>query len=385
LDVATSDDLRQAFLEATGENLAWFWDLWVYQAGFPEFTIAAAWDSIASVVTLQVTQVQPDTLKADSTGLRYSVPPVFRMPVAVRVGTSSGDVVAHAMLTDREQTIRMTGVTTAPTMVIFDDGNTILKRLTFDQPTTWLASQLSHDPNLWNRAWVIDQLAERRNDTEALAALLHAATNADYFLTRMQAVTTLGAFQGPGVIAGLLEALKDSSAQVRAAAAAAVAAFPTEEVRTAVRRMWERDTSYLARAAALGALARLEPQYARALFREGLSTPSYQGSIQDAALAGIVQTADTALLDEVDGALSNNRNAAYVLAAFASHGNARALVLLEQRLRGPRATVRDWALQAFRFGMPPALALERLSALLAETPPGVLRDAVMETVERLRQ
>lgn len=384
LGVATSDDLRQAFLEATGENLAWFWDQWVYQAGYPEFTVTASWDSTDAVVTLRVTQGQADTLKPDSTGLRYTVPHAFRAPVVVRVGTSTGDVVGRALLTDREQLINVQGVTTAPTMVIFDDGNTLLKRLAFDQPTTWLAAQLSHDPNLWNRAWVIGQLAGRKDDTGALAALLHAATNADYFLTRVQAVTALGAFRGPGVNAALLEALKDTSAQVRAAAAASLAAFPTTEVRSAVRRTWERDTSYAVRAAALGALGRLEPQNARTLFREGLRTPSYQGGIQDAALAGIVQTADASLLDEVSDALRSNRNAAYVLAAFASRGNSRALALLEQPLREGRATVRDWVLQAFQHGMPSTLARPRLAALLAETPRGRQYDALEATLERLK-
>ncbi len=32
---ATSDDLRRAVLHATGQNLDWFWDQWIYQAGYP--------------------------------------------------------------------------------------------------------------------------------------------------------------------------------------------------------------------------------------------------------------------------------------------------------------------------------------------------------------
>jgi len=52
--VATTDDLRQAFLDATGENLDWFWDQWVYRAGYPEFRVSAAWDSTIATVTLTV-------------------------------------------------------------------------------------------------------------------------------------------------------------------------------------------------------------------------------------------------------------------------------------------------------------------------------------------
>ena len=40
-DNATSDDLRQAVLDATGESLDWFWDQRLYQAGYPEFAVTA--------------------------------------------------------------------------------------------------------------------------------------------------------------------------------------------------------------------------------------------------------------------------------------------------------------------------------------------------------
>src|SRR5207248_1581302 len=49
---ATSDDLRQAVLDATGENLDWFWTQWVYDAGHPRFVVTAAYDTTARKLTL---------------------------------------------------------------------------------------------------------------------------------------------------------------------------------------------------------------------------------------------------------------------------------------------------------------------------------------------
>src|SRR6266545_2771369 len=161
---ATTDDLRQAVLDATGENLDWFWDQWIYQAGHPRFDVRAAWDSARAAVTLTVKQAQADTLKPDSTGLRFTVPAVYRMPLTIRVGTAAGDVVHVTELDAREQTIEVPGVKSAPTMVVFDDGNRVLKSLTFEEPTAWLATQLRRDPDLWNRGWVIGQLAGRADD-----------------------------------------------------------------------------------------------------------------------------------------------------------------------------------------------------------------------------
>jgi aminopeptidase N len=374
-DVATSDDLRQAFLAATGENLDWFWDQWVYQAGYPEFSVQAAWDSAGGTLNLTVRQEQQDTLAADSTGLRFTVPDVFHMPMTVRVGTSTGDVVFRTRLESKEQTLQIPGITTPPTMVIFDDGNTILKRLSFPEPTEWLAEQLRRDPDLWNRAWVIAQLAERKDDPTALEALGTAATGSDYFLTRSQAARALAAFDDPKAASALLAALRDSSAQVRVAAAQALGGFGTDPVVAAIRTAWQRDTSYAVRAAALGTLARLDQAHAQELIREGLRTPSYRN---------VFQAGDTTMLDDVDGVMGVAPNAPFVLAAFAGRGNQRALSLLEGHLTAPRVVIRKRVLEAFRFAMPPALARERLTVKLAEVQNARVREEIAEALGRIK-
>src|SRR5207302_2020256 len=219
---ATSDNRRQAVLDATGENLDGFWSEWVYGAGHPAFTVTAAYDTAARTVALGVKQTQSDSATGDSTGPRYRTAAVFHMPLSIRVGTSAGDVVRRVQLTAREQTVSFPGLAGPPTMVVFDDGNTILKELTFDQPTPWLATQLKRDPDLWNRQWAIDQLGQRPADAAAVAALAEAATGADYFRTRAGAVEALGAGPGANTAAPLAAALRDTSAQVRRAGVAAL-------------------------------------------------------------------------------------------------------------------------------------------------------------------
>ncbi len=382
--VAVTDDLRQAFLAATGENLDWFWDQWIYQAGYPEFTVEAAWDSAAAAVNLRVSQTQADTAKADSTGLRYATPQAFRAPLNVRVGTATGEVTAHTWLTERQQEVRVPGVTSAPTMVIFDDGNTILKSLSFSQPTPWLATQLAHDADLWNRTWIIDQLRGRRDDPVAAGALAQAATRADYFLTRAHAVEALEGFTGEDARSAVLLATRDTSAQVRAAAIAALASVGSADAADRVRELWERDTSYMVRAAALGALARLDQTNARSLARQGLHTPSYQDAIADAALGVVAQANDTTMMDEVDQAVETSSNAAFVLGVFAARGSTRALDLLSAHLTSPRAIVRKRALQSFQFVVPPPLARERLTALSTSISDRRIRDELQATIDRLR-
>ena len=98
------------------------------------------------------------------------------MPVTIRVGTGKGDRIRTVWLDRREQTIEIDSVADAPTMVVFDDDDTIVKTLAFEQPTSWLATQLASDPDLWNRSWVITQLGKRTADTLAATALASAVT-----------------------------------------------------------------------------------------------------------------------------------------------------------------------------------------------------------------
>lgn len=378
---ATTDDLRQAVLLATGENLDWFWDQWIYQAGYPEFAVAAAYDTAAARLTLTVQQVQQDSSKADSTGLRYTTPAVFRMPVTIRVSTTAGDVKQRVMLDAREQTIDVPGVATPPTMVVFDDGNTVLKKLSFEQPTDWLTTQLRRDPDLWNRLWVIQQLAARTSDTVAATALAEAATGADYFRTRAHAVEALSGFPPVTILPVLERALRDTSADVRQAAVAALGEIGGARAVTLARTALATDSSYQVRATAIATLARTDVENRRAVIAQGLTLPSYQDVIATAALRAIAQSNDTGFIDQVETMLGEVRLASHVLGALASRGSGRALDVLSRHLDDERSYVRRWVLQAFRSTVQREIAIERLRAV----EPNLRYPDTQKAAARLRQ
>ena len=360
---ATTDDLRQAVLDATGENLDWFWGQWIYAAGHPRFAVTAVYDTTARKLTLTVKQTQADSAKADSTGLAFETPNVFRMPVTIRVGTASGDVVRRVELAAREQTIEIPEVAGPPTMVVFDDGNTILKELTFDQPTPWLATALKRDPDLWNREWAIEQLAQRPTDAAAVAALAEAATGADYFRTRAGAVEALGGLPAASAAAPLAASLRDTSAQVRRAGLAALGQLGGARAAELARATFHNDPSYGVRAAALTALVRADSTARDSAIAWGLATPSYQDVIQEAAYRIIAQTGDTGAIPRIETLLATDHFAAHVLAALAARGSAHALDLLAGHLNDDRRTVRRWVVEAFQFTLPRQLGIPRLQAV----------------------
>jgi len=380
---ATSDDLRQAVLAATGDNLDWFWDEWVYQAGLPDFRVTATYDTSARSLTLRIAQTQTDSATADTTTLHFTTPQAFRMPVTIRIGTASGDVVQRTTIDQREQTVVFTALPGPPTMVVFDDGNTILKKLTFDQPTAWLATQLVRDPDLWNRQWVIDRLSQRMNDSAAVAALVRAATSADYFLTRRAAALALGDAPAGQALPALERALADTSAQVRAGAATALAKLTDPRAATFARTAWEHDKSYEVRARALVALARLDSAARRPLIATGLATPSYRDAITLGAYEAILQANDTSFVGQVDSAVGAAIDPSFVLAVLGARGSSRALDLLTQHLDDSRPAVRRWALIAMENALPDTLATSRLTNAQDKLTHPDTRDAVHQALERL--
>ena len=99
---------------------------------------------------------------------------------------------------------------------------------------------------------------------------------------------------------------------------------------------------------------------------------------------GIMQTGDTALVDDVAAAVSTVPNASHVLAVFGAHGYGPALRMLEQYVYSPRAAVRQRALRAFQLSLPPAIARERLSALRTDAPSDRMREEIDSTLARLK-
>ena len=381
--VATSDDLRQAALEATGENLDWFWSEWVYQAGHPQFDVAASYDTAQHAVTVTVKQTQTDALMPDSTGLRFTVPAVFRMPLVIRIGTASGDVRQRVEINAREQTVVIPNVPGEPTMVVFDEGNRVLKTLRFAQPTPWLATQLRRADDLWDRQWAIGQLATRTTDSAAAGALADAALHADHDRTRRQAVEALGGFPAAGALPALEAALVDTSSAVRAAAVKTLGTLGGADVVVALRTAFANDSSYQVRAAAVGALVHADSAHARETIAAALAVPSYQDVIRDAAFQGIAETNDTSFLGAVDSLFAAGESPAFVLAALGARGSPHALELLGKRLDDDRRTVRGWALQAFRYGMPGPLALAQLNKVVDSLAHADARQAVTDAIRRL--
>lgn len=131
--VVETRDLQRAFEETTGRELDWFFDQWVYKAGFPELRVRSFYHAPTRRLTLEVTQTQ----KASAV-----TPDVFRLPMEIEISTASGQRTERLEITARQQrfVFKLDG---KPTKILFDKGERILKKIDFPQSASALQYQLA--------------------------------------------------------------------------------------------------------------------------------------------------------------------------------------------------------------------------------------------------
>ncbi len=87
-------DLQKAMEEASGKDLKWFFDQWVYGVGIPHLDVRQSW--IPRSKTLRITVTQNQTLGKD-------IPAAYRLPMNVEIRTASGVKTEKIEITKRLQ------------------------------------------------------------------------------------------------------------------------------------------------------------------------------------------------------------------------------------------------------------------------------------------
>lgn len=122
-------DLQRVFEQTSGQKLDWFFDQWVYKAGYPELRVNYTYNPSTKLLTLRVAQTQPP----DAT-----TPAVFRLPADIELTTASGTRTEPILITQRAQQFKFK-LDNKPLNVRFDKDSKILKKLVFPQSAQTLA------------------------------------------------------------------------------------------------------------------------------------------------------------------------------------------------------------------------------------------------------
>jgi aminopeptidase N len=256
-------DFTKAVKEATGQNIDWFMEQWIFRPGHPVFDVSYDWDEDAKKVVLTIRQMQ------DTSGDI----PIYRTPVVIGIHAEGGKTSKRLWLEKQKEVFEL-DVDEKPLLVRFDEGNYLLKEWTFEKTTDELLYQLEND-DVIGRMWAASELAKHDDDPRTITALVAAAKGDPFWAVRRSAVETLGKIDGKGQTAFLEEKTRDASSKVRVAALEALGNTVDTRLIDFFKARFEADDSYLAQAEALRSIGKTGDRSAVAFLEEaqGMSSP----------------------------------------------------------------------------------------------------------------
>lgn len=275
-------DLIRAIEKATGRNLMFLFDQYVFRGGHPDYKVAYSWDSDSSMVKLTVTQTQVGS-ELDGKDLFDLKIPVGFGYVENTIGKTIGKTVEGTIgktaaaaskkkLNKKLETLTQSQIKTfsirihereqsfyfpleqKPDFVSFDVGNHHLKTVELAYPLAQLKMQLQQDSDPIARIYAAEAIA-KQGSLEAVKALAAALQAEPFWAVRMEIAQALGKVQLDQVQDALLVGLQDESAHVRRAVVLALGKFKTKLSYQAVKAIAEKgDPAYTVEAAALRTL-----------------------------------------------------------------------------------------------------------------------------------
>jgi aminopeptidase N len=348
LQVVETDDFRKAMEAASGKDLKWFFDQWVYKAGHPELKVRWRYEDDDKTVRVRIEQAQ----KVDEQT------PLFRLPTTLEIAEGMDRVRSIPIVIDGAAQEFIIPAAARPRMVQVDPQGWLITQLDFEKSDAENLFQIEHASCVLARLDAARTLAGKsRGRFEISRSLARAAKREKSPFARRQIVELMG--NGDETFrAALIEAAKDPEARVRVAAVAGLAKLKRdEESESILRAAWNNPKeAYGARRAALRGLAAWKVEDAPKLLDDALKIPANRHAIAAAALEVLLATPDS---------------------------RARELAALYSRYGQPTA-LRTTALGAFTRLAKDDPALQEILVSLVDDPDSAVRFQIMGAVRELK-
>ncbi|HCV29984.1 MAG TPA: aminopeptidase [Microcoleaceae bacterium UBA9251] len=256
-------DLLRAIEKATGRNLMFLFDQYVYRGGHPDYKVAYAWDGEHKLAKITVTQTQVK----DSKNGNGNSKDVFDLKIPIGFGykpkkddsyNSSASSTPNlktftVRVYEREQSFYFP-LEEKPAFISFDVGNKYLKTVSLEFPFAELKAQLQFDPDPVSRIYAAQALA-KKGGLEAVKTLSEVLKKDPFWGVRAEVASELVEIKLDQAFEGLVTGLKDKDARVRRAVVAALGKIKTHETYKVLKSIVEKgDASYYVEAAAATAI-----------------------------------------------------------------------------------------------------------------------------------
>jgi aminopeptidase N len=420
-------DLLRAIDKATGRNLQFLFDQYVFRGGHPDYKVAYSWDGDSHLAKLTITQTQAkDGDKSSNSGLfdlkiaigfGYITQPETQTgiqsepQVGTQSGTSTGEepprFFHHKTFTvrvhEREQTFYFP-LERKPNFIRFDIGNPILKTVTLEYPVSELTAQLQHDPDPISRTYAAEALA-KKGGLEAVKALSAALQQESFWGVRAEVAKQLASIKLDQAVEGLNAGLTDEHPKVRRAVVDGLAKLKLQSSYEALKSIAQGgDPSYYVESSAIAGLGTVAAvQLDESLEADVLTLmksilqerSGWNETVRSGAISGLskLKTSEAALemIFEYTAAgtpqalrLSAIRALGAISSGQSKSNLQRILNRLDDLSREPFFLIQVSVVSALGQMETPK-AIGRLNAIADQTPDGRVRRAAEEAMQRVQK
>ncbi|MGK7915150.1 MAG: M1 family aminopeptidase [Prochloraceae cyanobacterium] len=247
-------DLLRAIEKATGYNLMFLFDQYVFRGGHPDFKVSYSWDGDSNLATLTVTQTQAKANKNGNNNQLFDL----KIPIAFAyVEEKAKDPVklqTFSLRIHQQQQSFYFPLEKKPTFVSFDTGNNFLKTVALEYSSPELKAQLKYDPDPISRIYAAIALA-KKGGLEAIKALSESLTKDLFWGVRLEAAKQLASIKLDQAATALAAGLHDRDARVRRGVVEGLSKIKTAESYDTLKQFLEQgDASYYAEASAARSL-----------------------------------------------------------------------------------------------------------------------------------
>ncbi len=343
----STEELRIAVEETTGQSMDWFFDQWLYRMGHPIFEVTQNYDEGKKALTLNVKQVQKPDLNNEYPQTAY-----FQSYVDVAIDNK----ISRVWLKPQAENTFTFDAAAKPKLVNFDYEGTLLKEMKFEKSTDDLLYQMVNDKDVIGRRWAMNELEGRANGADRqriLDGLVKSAESDRFWRIRRAALSTLANIFSPDPRPGQERPAAKLDAGVEAAVVRLTKAKEVQIKGDAMELLGEtrdkkyadiflanlNDPSYEVIDQASLALARVKDPRAFDALVKLTATPSWKGRIQMAGLNALAELGDARAFETgykmaTDKELSVLiRTAAVVVVGKAGKGDPRAFPLIFEKFK----------------------------------------------------
>jgi len=391
---AETHDLKIAIEEATGRNLHWFFEQWIWNEGYPELEVTKHWED--GQLRLKVRQLQ-----ALEGGGR-----VFRLPVEIEVTAADGTVSCWRVEVERAEQDFYFSCPTRPAMVLFDKGESVFKLIRFEKSREELCYQVSSASDLMDRVRAARELSAWKCEA-AISTLGEVLAGDDHPGVRMAAATALAEIGGDEPRRILISASQsaDDPAVLRTCLWGLGMIRDPRDIsvlRPVIREETGSEQSYFTTVAAVRSLARMAANDASGeafdLLRAALDRRSWQEVVAAAVFHGFSHARERRALDLAITHVAYGQPLPIRLAAIGclatlgvevrrenlTADSDRITKALTDLLADPNHRARTAAIRALgKLGNP--VALPRLRDLAQSECLDMVRGALLDAIEKLEK